>query len=148
MAWFDKLIRLAIAAFDRYKQEQWEIMNPFDALATFVLGKLKESAEAQLIKIAFQLLLTAWGSFFLTCGGILAGYATKHLIDGKAFESGPVWALALGSGMTVMVLCVVYWIRTDPSKAFKGMRFVFPSTEAMQEMQQNFETLTKPQEKK
>lgn len=124
-------------------------MNPFDALATFVLGKLKESAEMQIAKILFQLALTAWGSFFLTCGGVLSGYALKHLADGKPFESGPVWALALGSGMTVMVLCTVYWIRTDPSKLFKGMRFVFPNAEAAAELAQGFEVLQKnDQEKK
>lgn len=123
-------------------------MNPFDALATFVLGKLKESAEMQVAKILFQLALTAWGSFFLTCGGVLSSYALKHLIDGKPFEPGPVWALGLGSGMTVMVICVVYWIRTDPSKLFKGMRFVFPNAEAAQELAASFETLEKSDQEK
>jgi hypothetical protein len=121
-------------------------MDPFNALATFVLGKLKESAEAQVAKILFQLLLTAWGSFFLTCGSVLATYAVKHLAGGAPFEAGAVWALALGSAMTVMVICVVYWIRTDPSKLFKGMRFVLPSAEAAQELATNFEVLEKSNE--
>jgi hypothetical protein len=119
-------------------------MDPFNALATFVLGRLKESAEAQVAKILFQLLLTAWGSFFLTCGGVLSTYALNHLLRGATFESGPIWALALGSAMTVMVLCVVYWIRTDPSKLFKGMRFVFPNAEAAAELAQGFEVLKEP----
>lgn len=124
-------------------------MNPFDALASFVLGKLKESAEMQVAKILFQLALTAWGSFFLTCGGVLSTYALKHLVDGKPFDSGPVWALALGSGMTVMVLCAVYWIRSSPSKLFKDMRFVFPNAEAAAELAQSFEVIEKnTQEKK
>lgn len=124
-------------------------MNPFDALASFVLGKLKESAEMQVGKILFQLAVTAWGSFFILCGTVLTGYATGHLILGKPFEAAPVWALALGSGMTGMVLCVVYWIRTDPSKLFKGMRFVFPNAEAAAELAQSFEVIEKnPQEKK
>jgi hypothetical protein len=123
-------------------------MNPFDALATFVLGKLKESAEMQVARLMFQLAVTAWGSFFLTCGGVLTTYALNHLVRGASFESGPVWALGLGSGMTVMVVCVVYWIRTDPSKLFKGMRFVFPSAEAAKELAQDFETIHKTEEKK
>jgi hypothetical protein len=106
---------------------------------------LKQSAEMQVAKILFQLLLTAWGSFFLTCGGVLSTYALNHLVRGAGFEADPVWALALGSGMTVMVVCVVYWIRTDPSKLFKGMRFVFPSEEAVKELATNLETLQKPE---
>ena len=120
-------------------------MDPFQGLASFVLGKLKQSAEMQLAKVLFQLLITAWGSFFLTCGGVLTTYALNHLVRGAAFESGAVWALALGSGMTVMVVCVTYWIRTDPSKLFKGMRFVLPSEEAAKELAQNVETLQKPE---
>jgi|HubBroStandDraft_2_1064218.scaffolds.fasta_scaffold02392_9 hypothetical protein len=123
-------------------------MNPFDALATFVLGKLKESAEMQVAKILFQLFLTAWGSFFLTCGGVLSTYALNHLVRGAVFEAGPVWALALGSAMGVMVVCVVYWIRTDPSKVFKGMRFVFPSAEAAAELAQDFEVIDKSNQEK
>ena len=148
MVEFRTLIERVLAIIDRYEREKWEQMNPFDALATFVLGKLKESAEMQVAKILFQLLLTAWGSFFITCGTVLSTYALNHLLRGAAFESAPVWALAIGSAMIAMTVCVVYWIRTDPAKIFKGMRFVFPSTEAMQEMAQNFETITKNEEKK
>jgi hypothetical protein len=118
-------------------------VNPFNAIAELILGKIKEGIYVTWAKVCFQLLITAWGSFFLTCGGVLSAYALAHFLTDAAFESGPVWGLAIGTGMTVMVLCVVYWIRTEPTKFFKGMRFVFPSEEAAKELATNFEVIQK-----
>jgi hypothetical protein len=123
-------------------------MDPLGDLANFVLGRLKQGFLEKVGGLLFQIALSAWGSFFFTCGTIVAGYAVQHFATDAPFESGPVWGLGLGSGMVVMVLAVVYWIRTDPDKIFKNMRFVLPTEEAAKEMATGFETITKSTDNK
>ena len=43
-------------------------MNPLDALAGFVLGKLKQSMLAQWLRLLFELSLSDSVSFLFVCG--------------------------------------------------------------------------------
>jgi len=54
-------------------------MNPFDALATFALGKIKEGIWAQWLKFLFELLFSAVTSFLFICGSVLCATRSPSL---------------------------------------------------------------------
>ena len=109
-------------------------MNPFDAIATFVLGKIKEGVWAEWLRFLFELLFSAIVSFLFTCGSVLV--TTRSA------------AIAIGSGMVVASLALTVLFRRESSKLTKGMLVVLPSAEAAKELATDFETIEKPQEKK
>lgn len=108
-------------------------MNPFDALATFVLGKIKEGVWAAWLKFLFELGFSAAVSFLFTCGGLLVA-------------SQPV-VVAIGSGMVVASLSMTVLFRREQSKLTKGMLVVLPSAEAAKELATDFQTIQKSEEK-
>ena len=109
-------------------------MNPFDAIATFVLGKIKEGVWAEWLRFLFELLFSAIVSFVFTCGSVLV--TTRSV------------AIAIGSGMVVASLALTVLFRRESSKLTKGMLVVLPSAEAAKELATDFQTIEKPEEKK
>ena len=109
-------------------------MNPFDAIATFVLGKIKEGVWAEWLRFLFELLFSAIVSFLFTCGSVLV--TTRSV------------AIAIGSGMVVASLALTVLFRRESSKLTKGMLVVLPSAEAAKELATDFQTIEKPEEKK
>jgi hypothetical protein len=110
-------------------------MNPFSALAEFVLGKMKQSAMALWMKLLFQIGASMLGSFLFACAaGIAAALAMK---------CGAAIALVagIGHGFLWAALVLVYFIRRSPLT--KGMMFVFPAEEAIKEIEANFQTIQK-----
>jgi hypothetical protein len=122
-------------------------MNPFDALATFILGRLKESAEMQIARFLFGLLFSAVVSF-------LYGFSAAVALCGVAILAGaptdltPAWTfvLALGSGAGWAAISATKAFRAAPDKLMKGVQVVLPEAEAAEEFAQKFQTqtLTKP----
>ena len=104
-------------------------MNPFDAIATFVLGKIKEGIWAQWLRFLFELLFSALVSFLFTCGTVLVSTRSA--------------ALAIGSGMIVASLSLTVLFRRESSKLTKGMLVVLPSAEAAKELATDFQTIQK-----
>jgi hypothetical protein len=109
-------------------------VNPFDAIATFVLGKIKEGVWAEWLRFLFELLFSAIVSFLFTCGSVLV--TTRSV------------AIAIGSGMVVASLALTVLFRRESSKLTKGMLVVLPSAEAAKELATDFQTIEKPEEKK
>ena len=109
-------------------------MNPFDAIATLVLGKIKEGVWAEWLRFLFELLFSAIVSFLFTCGSVLV--TTRSV------------AIAIGSGMVVASLALTVLFRRESSKLTKGMLVVLPSAEAAKELATDFETIETPEEKK
>ena len=109
-------------------------MNPFDAIATFILGKIKEGVWAAWLRFLFELLFSAVVSFLFTCGTVLCSTQSD--------------ALAVGSGMIVAALALTVLFRRESSKLTKGMLVVLPSAEAAKELATDFQTIEKTQEKK
>jgi hypothetical protein len=104
-------------------------MDPFQGLATFVLGRLKDSTIALWWKFLFELAFSGIGSFLLICGlGLVAG--------GRP-------AVCIGSGMIAAVVSMVYLFRKESSRLTKGMIVVLPSIEADKELATDFETIQK-----
>lgn len=108
-------------------------MNPFDAIAALVLGKIKDGIWAQWLKFMFELLFSAVVSFLFTCGTVLV--ATRSA------------AVAIGSGMIVASLSLTVLFRRESSKLTKGMLVVLPSAEAAKELATDFQTIEKPNSK-
>lgn len=104
-------------------------MNPFDALATFVLGRLKQSATAAWMKFIFELVFSAIGSFLFICGGVLV--------------SSRSWTLAAGSGMIVAAIAMTALFRKEQARLTKGMLVVLPSAEAAKEIETDLQTIEK-----
>jgi Na+/phosphate symporter len=102
-------------------------MNPFNALATFVLGKMKQSAMSLWLKLLFTMVFSALCSFLFTCGTVLV--STKS------------WTLAVGSGMIVAATAMVVLYRVSPLT--KGLTVVIPAAEAAKELETDFQTITK-----
>lgn len=108
-------------------------MNPFDAIATLILGKIKDGIWAQWLRFLFELLFSAVVSFLFTCGSVLV--STKSA------------AIAIGSGMIVASLALTVLFRRESSKLTKGMLVVLPSAEAAKELATDFQTIEKPTSK-
>lgn len=109
-------------------------MNPFDAIATLILGKIKDGIWAQWLRFLFELLFSAVVSFLFTCGSVLV--TTRSA------------AIAIGSGMVVASLALTVLFRREATKLTKGMLVVLPSAEAAKELATDFQTIEKTQEKK
>jgi hypothetical protein len=109
-------------------------MNPFDALATFALGKIKEGVWAQWLKFLFELAFSAVVSFLFSCGTLL-------------FAKAPA-GIAIGFGMIWAAMALVYLFRRESSKLTRGMIVALPGDEAAKEMQSNFQTIQKPEKEK
>ena len=109
-------------------------MNPFDAIATFVLGKIKEGVWAEWLRFLFELLFSAIVSFLFTCGSVLV--TTRSV------------AIAIGSGMVVASLALTVLFRRESSKLTKGMLVVLPSAEAAKDLATDFQTIEKPDQEK
>ena len=109
-------------------------MNPFDALATFVLGRIKEGVWAQWLKFLFELAFSAVVSFLFICGSVLC--AAHNELE------------AIGAGMIAAALSLTVLFRRESSKLTKGMLVILPSAEAAKEIATDFQTIQKPEEKK
>jgi hypothetical protein len=109
-------------------------MNPFDALATFVLDKIKEGLYAQWLKFLFELAFSGTVSFLFICGGVLVSSASD--------------AAAVGSGMIAAAIAMTALFRRERSRLTKGMIVILPGDEAAQEIATGLQTIEKPEEKK
>lgn len=104
-------------------------MDPFGALATFILGKIKEGVWAEWLRLLFEMTVSALVSFLFVCGGMLG------------VGQGP--GESIGTGMVMAALILVAFLRRDANKLTKGMFFVFPAGEAQKEIDTGLETLQK-----
>lgn len=104
-------------------------MNPFDAIASFVLGKIKEGIWAAWLRFLFEMGFSAVVSFLFICGTVLA--TTKSP------------AVAIGSGMVMAAIAMTTLFRREKSKLTKGMLVVLPSAEAAQEIATDLQTIQK-----
>ena len=104
-------------------------MNPFDALATFVLGKLKQSATAAWFKFLFEMGFSAITSFLVIFGSVLV--STKS------------WATAVGTGAITASVALTYLFRKESSRLTKGMLVVLPELEADKELNTDLQTIQK-----
>lgn len=106
-------------------------MNPFDALATFVLGRIEQGVWAQWLRFLFELGFSATVSFLFTCGTVLCSTHSE--------------TAGVGSGMVMAAIAMVYLFRREKSKLTKNMLVVFPSAEAAQEIATDLQTIQKPE---
>jgi len=109
-------------------------VNPFNAIAELILGKIKEGFIAAWVKFLFELIFSAIVSFLFVCGTLLA--TTDEV------------SLAIGSGMVMSALSVVVLFRRESSKLTRGMLVVLPSAEAAKELETDFQVIQKSEEKK
>ncbi len=109
-------------------------MNPFDALATFVLGKIKEGLYVQWLRFLFEMAFSMIVSFLFVCGTVLVTKAPR--------------GIAIGSGMIMSALSATYLFRREQSKLTRGMLIVLPSDEATKEIATGFELIQKAEDKK
>jgi hypothetical protein len=123
-------------------------MDPLNALATFVLGRIKEGLYAQWLKFLFELGFSAVGSFLITAGAVLTSSAAATLLKGTPFPAVVIWSFALGSGFTAAAVSMIVLFRRESSRLTKGMLVVFPSAEAAIELAANLQSIQKPEEKK
>jgi hypothetical protein len=102
-------------------------MDPLNALATFILGKMKESAMALWLKLVFTMLFSATVSFLFTCGSVLL--TTRS------------WTIAAGSGMIMASLAMTVLYRK--SALTRGLTVVLPAAEAAKELDTDFQTISR-----
>jgi hypothetical protein len=107
-------------------------MNPFDALATFVLGRIEQGVWALWVKFLFEMAFSAVVSFLFTCGSVLT------------MTRSP--SVAIGSGMVMAAIAMVTLFRREKNKLTKGMLVVLPSAEAAQEIATDLQTIQKSKE--
>jgi hypothetical protein len=105
-------------------------MDPLGDLATFVLGRLKQSATAQWFKFLFELGFSAVVSFLFGCGTLLFGRAPA--------------GVAVGFGMIWAAMAMTYLFRRETSRLTRGMLVALPGDEAAKELAAGFQTIEKP----
>lgn len=109
--------------------------DPFNALASFVLGWMKQGLYAKLIRLFSEIFLAGLWSFQLGFGAATLAALANHLSPVTALVTG------LGSGQIMSAIFMVATYRADTSNATKGWRIVIPESEAQQELQQDTQTI-------
>lgn len=109
-------------------------MNPFNALAEFALGWMKQTQTAKWLKFLFELGFSAVCSFLFTCGGSLM------------FHRGAGWSI--GFGMVWAAMAMVLLFRRERSRLTAGMIIVLPGDEAAKEMAADFQIIQKSEDTK
>lgn len=104
-------------------------MDPFQGLASFLLGKMKDSTVALWWRFLFELGFTAVVSFLMVCG--LSTRAQHNLTLGAA------------DGMIAAAVCMAYLFRKEASRLTKGMIVVLPALEAVEELKADFQVIEK-----
>lgn len=125
-------------------------MNPFNALATFVLGRLKDSAIAAWSRLLFELAYSGLASFLWGFGVTVGALGGTVLAGGAQIASGLILTMGLGAGSIWAVVSMTNLIRSDDAKLLRGVKVVLPSAEALKEMDSDLQIITKaekPQEK-
>lgn len=100
-------------------------MDPFQGLATFILGRLKESAMALYLKAIFSMIASGVISFLIICGTTLV---TTRL-----------WSVSVGTGMLVAGIAMT--IAFKQSELAKKVSIVVPELEQHQEQVQGMTTV-------
>ena len=104
-------------------------MDPLNALATFVLGRIKEGVWVNWLRFIFELSFSAIASFLFVCGTLLI---TSKIVS-----------LSIGSGMVMAAVAMVALFRREKSKLTKGMTIVLPEAEAAKEIATDLQTIQK-----
>jgi hypothetical protein len=104
-------------------------MDPFQALAKLVLGKLEQSLIGQWLKFLFELAFSGLVSYLFICGGALAG--------------GTGSLASEGLGMVAAAISLTYLFRRERSKLTRGMIIALPESEAAKELESNMQTIIK-----
>lgn len=102
-------------------------MDPFQGLAAFVLGKMKESAMALWMKLLFQMGFSALASYLFICGSVEV--STGNVV------------VAHGSGQIAAAFALIVLFRRTPLT--KGMMAVLPAQEATKEIETDFQVVQK-----
>ena len=107
-------------------------MNPFEGIATFVLGWMKQTAIAAWLRFLFEIIFSAIVSFLLLCG--------ITLVSSKS------WPLAIGTGMITAAVVMTVVFRKESSRLTRGMFVVLPALEANKELETDLQTIQKSKE--
>ena len=102
-------------------------MDPFQGLAAFILGRLKQSAMVLYLKAIFSMLASSAISFLLVCGTSLV--STRQ------------WTVSVGSGM--IVAAVALTVAFKQSELAKKLAIVVPVLEGQAENVDGMKTLGK-----
>ncbi len=118
-------------------------MDPFNAIASLILGKLKDGIWGEWLKFLFELIFSGVVAFLQGFSGSIAA-AGAALASGKAPWLTPAWVLvlALGVGNGWAAICMTKKFRQASDKLTKGMSVVLPEAEAAIELADQFSTQT------
>lgn len=104
-------------------------MDPFQGLASFILGKLKDSTVALWWRFLFEIAFTAVASFLIACG---VSTRISHSLT-----------LGAADGMIAAAVCMAYLFRKESNRLTKGMIVVLPQLEAAEELKANLQVIEK-----
>ena len=118
-------------------------MNPFDALATLIIGKIKEGLYARWLKFLFELIFSGVCTYLLVAGGTMATAVLTTAIGIFA-----IVVVANGAGMVAAAISMIALFRKERDGLTKGMIVALPSAEAAEELNTDLQYIEKPGEKK
>jgi hypothetical protein len=104
-------------------------VDPFQGLASLILGKMKDSLVGLWWKFLFEMGFSATTSFLIVCG--------------VSLSVGTHAGISIGNGMIASCLSMVYLFRKEHSRLTKGMMVALPAIEAEKELQANMQTIQK-----
>src|ERR1700674_1778774 len=108
-------------------------MNPFQGIAEFALGYLKQNQITAWLRFLFELAFSGCVSFLIA---FAVGIGTCSGLWLSAKPMTPAWALliALASGASAAAISMTALFRREQSKLTRGLIVVLPSTEANKEI--------------
>jgi len=107
-------------------------MNPFEGLASYLLGRLEQKLIQNWVKLVFQMMLSSVISFLFICGSVML--------------SGTSLKVAVASGMVTVSVVLTVFARRSPQ--LRGMMFVLPGAEAAKEIATDLQTIQTAEERK
>lgn len=104
-------------------------MDPFQGLASLILGKLKDSTIALWWKFLFEEIFSGVVSYLIVCGAALSGGGNPQV--------------AKGAGMITAAVCMTVVFRKETGRLTKGMFVALPELEANKELNTDLQTIVK-----
>lgn len=102
-------------------------MDPLNALASLILGVYKEGKAQKWIKLCFEVGFSVIGTFLFSCG--------------SALITGARVSISVGTGMISSSIILFSLLRK--SDLTKGMTFMAPAKEALEEINTDTQTIVR-----
>jgi hypothetical protein len=121
-------------------------MNPFNAIAELILGKIRDGIVVAWLKFLFELVFSGVVTYLFAAGGVLTGVELTGTLP--AMPAADLALISHGVGMIAAAVSLTGLFRKESGRLTKGMLVVLPAAEAAKEINTDLQYIEKTGEKK